>query len=137
MADFFEQLIAESRTVQDLFQRLDRPLEIPVELPSVATRLDKEFFPTMPGRLFTQLASLPGKALAVYMVLRRRSRLDGCATVQLTSRALARFGIDRQQKDAALASLEAHGLITVARQNGKNPQVTLRPEDVPWVKKKK
>ena len=109
------------------------PEGIPVETPSRTAQLDKEYYTGLPGRLFARLARLPGKALVVYMVLRRRSRLDHTATVPLSTVALGRFGITRWQKDRALACLEAAQLITVDRTHGKNPRVTLRAEDVPWV----
>jgi len=139
MDDGFEalidQLITSSSTVSDLLSGLgSTPGGIPVETPGLTARLDKEFFPTLPGRLFARLVLLPGKAWAVYMVLRLRSRLDKRQTVPLTSTYLRRFGITRRQKEQALASLEAAHLITVERSNGKNPQVALRAEDVPWVK---
>jgi hypothetical protein len=139
MGDSFDSaindIIEASTTATDFLSRLaSRPKEIRVELPSVAERLDTEFFPTLPGRLFTLLAPLPGKALAVYMVLRLRSRLDRVQTVKLTTAYLRRFGLSPDQKDRALACLEAHHLITVDRTNGKNPRITLRREHVPWVK---
>ena len=139
MGDSFDSaitdLIEASTTATDFLSRLaSRPQEIRVELPSVAERLNKEFFPPLPGRLFALLAPLPGKALAVYMVLRLRSRLERVQTVTLTSAALQRFGLSPDQKDRALACLEAHHLIAVDRNHGKNPTVTLRREHVPWVR---
>lgn len=127
-------IIAASTTATDFLSRLaSRPKDIPVELRSVTERLDNEFFPTLPGRLFTMLAPLPGKALAVYMVLRLRSRLERVQTVTLTTSYLRRFGLTPDQKDRALVCLEAAQLITVDRTHGKNPTVTLRREHVPWV----
>jgi len=127
-------IIAASATATDFLSRLvSRPTEIRVELPSVAERLEKEFFPSLPGRLFTLLAPLPGKAWAVYMVLRLRSRLERAQTVTLTTVSLRRFGITRRQKEQALTCLEAAQLVTVDRSHGKNPRITLRREHVPWV----
>ena len=139
MGDAFDtainDIIEASTTATDFLSRLaSRPTEMRVEMPSVTERLDKEFFPPLPGRLFTLLAPLPGKALAVYMVLRLRSRLARVQTVSLTSALLDRHGITRRQKDYAVACLEAVDLITVDRTNGKNPQITLRREHVPWVR---
>jgi hypothetical protein len=127
-------IIAASMTATDFLSRLaSRPTEMRVELPSVAERLDKEFFPPLPGRLFTRLAPLPGKAFAVYMVLRLRSRLEKKPTVTLTTAYLRRFGITRRQKEHALVCLEAAELLTIDRTNGKNPRITLRREHVPWI----
>ena len=138
MEDAFDSAITDiieaSRTATDFLSRLaSRPTDTRGELPSVTERLEKEFFPTLPGRLFTVLAPLPGKALAVYMVLRLRSRLERVQTVTLTSALLGRHGITRRQKDYAVACLEAADLITVDRTNGKNPRITLRREHVPWI----
>jgi DNA-binding transcriptional ArsR family regulator len=100
-----------------------------IELPTIAARRDRQYLPTIPERLFCALVPLPGKALAVYMVLRLRSRLSGRRSVSLTSTLLARFGIDKNQKARALACLEEAGLIVIRRQNGKNPVVTLLAEE--------
>ena len=107
---------------------------LPREIPSVAARRDRLFFPTLPGRLFGTLAPLPGKALAVYMLLRLRSRLERSQMVTLTSTFVAQFGITPRQKALALACLETHKLIVVEHRQGKNPRVTLRLEDVPWTR---
>jgi hypothetical protein len=129
------QLIETGANFPDVFARLRTDLEgIPVETPSLRARLDKEYYTGLSGRLFASLAQLPGKAWVVYMVLRRRSRLDITPTVPLSTVALSRFGITRRQKEYALASLEAAHLITVDRTHGKNPRVTLRAEDLPWVR---
>lgn len=127
-------IIEASTTATDFLRRLaSRPKEIRVELPSIAERLNKEFFPPLPGRLFSVLVPLPGKAWAVYMALRLRSRLEKEQTVTLTTVYLRRFGITRRQKEQALACLEAAQLLTVDRSHGKNPRITLRREHVPWV----
>src|SRR5215510_7025342 len=106
MGDIWEEMIQASSTVQDFFHHLEIDKEIPVEVPSVTTRRDRQFFPTLPGRLFRLLAPLPGKALAVYMLLRLRSRLEGRQTVSITSTFVAQFGITPRQKALALACLE-------------------------------
>jgi hypothetical protein len=139
MADDLDTLIAgvieASTTASDFLSRLAaHSQETRVELPCVTERLQKEFYPPLPGPLFSVLVSLPGKAWAVYMVLRRLSRLKKVQTVSLTTVALSRFGITRRQKEHALTCLEAVHLLTVDRAHGKNPRVTLRAEDVPWVK---
>ena len=129
------QLIEASTTASEFLTGLDaQPTEKPIETPSLAQRRDTRFFPPLPGRLFAILAPLPGKALAVYMLLRLRSRLDKKQTVTLKTAALRPDGISHDQKLRALTCLEAAQLITVDRSHGKNPRVTLRPEHVPWVR---
>jgi hypothetical protein len=133
MGDIWENIIQASSSVEDFFRKLEAPTEIPLEVPSVAARRDRQFFPPLPGRLFRLLAPLPGKALALYMILRLRSRLECRQTVVLTSTFVTQFGITRSQKALALACLETHKLIMVDHRHGKNPRVTLRVEDVPWI----
>ena len=133
MGDVWEDFIQASSTVQDFFHNLETHTEVPIEVPSVAARRDRQFFPPLPGRLFRMLAPLPGKALALYMILRLRSRLECRQTVGITSTFVAQFGISPRQKALALACLETHQLIAVEQRHGKNPRVTLRVEDVPWV----
>jgi hypothetical protein len=137
--DAFDSMIAElietGSHLPNVLTHLRRdPVGIPIETPHLTARLDKEYYTGLPGRLFNALARLPGAAWVVYMVLRRRSRLEKAATVPLTTVALGRFDITRRQKAQALACLEKAGLITVDRKHGKNPRVTLRAEDVPWVR---
>jgi hypothetical protein len=71
MDDTFDKMLGElieaSTTASDFLTRLaSRPLERRIELRSVTERLDKEFYPALPGRVFSVLALLPGKAWAVY-----------------------------------------------------------------------
>jgi hypothetical protein len=128
-------LIETSTTVSEFLDGLAvRSPDTPHELPCTTKRLDKEFYPPLPGRLFSILVRLPGKAWAVYLVLYQHSCLRKRLTVSLTSVSLSRFGITRKQKYYALAVLEAAQLITLDRTNGKNPTVSLRPEHTPWVK---
>jgi len=105
------------------------PDVVPIEVPSTAARRDRQFLPALPERLFCQLGPLPGKTLAVYMILLLRSRLERRPTVKLTSAFLARFGITHDQKTRALACLEEAGLITVQHRPRKNPVVTLLAEE--------
>jgi hypothetical protein len=134
MGDIWEGIIQASSSLEDFFQKLETHKAIPIEVPSVSARRDRLFFPPLPGRLFRTLAPLPGKALALYMILRLRSRLECRQTVVLTSTFMTQFGITRHQKALALACLETQKLITVDHRHGHNPRVTLRAEDVPWVR---
>jgi hypothetical protein len=85
--------------------------------------------PALPERRFCQVAALPGKALAVYLVIVRGSRIKGSPTFSLTTAFLARFGLSRREKAGALQHLEKAGLITVERRPRQNPVVTLREQD--------
>ena len=124
-----DAIIAASSTVGDFFRHLDAGKEVRIELPSVAAQRDRQFVPALPWRLFTALAPLPGKALAVYLMLWRRSRVERNRIVSLTSAVWAQCGLTRRQKALALACLERQGLITMQHCRGKNPQVTLRTVD--------
>jgi hypothetical protein len=55
--------------------RLDPDGLVRTELPVTKRRRDKSFLPAIPERLFCRLVQLPGKCLAVYMVLTLRCRL--------------------------------------------------------------
>jgi hypothetical protein len=129
MTDGIDAIIAARSTVSDFFHHLDSSKEVRVELPSIATRRNRQFIPALPGRLFTALVPLPGKALAVYLVLWRRSRITHHPTVVVTAAAMAQAGISHDQKTRSLTVLEKAGLITVERIVGKNPRVTLRTVD--------
>jgi hypothetical protein len=132
--DIWDDIIQSSHGVKELFEKLDSTPGIPHETSRVTARRDRWFVPPLPWRLFCVLAPLPGSALAVYLILYRHSRREKCQTMSLTSCFMAQCGITRWQKERALVALEKVGLIVVKRTNGKNPLVTLRAEDVPWVK---
>lgn len=71
-------------------------------------------------------ASLPGKALALYLILRHRCDLEARSSVSLPSELLQAFGIDRDAKARALRALEGAGLIQVERASGRAARITLR-----------
>jgi hypothetical protein len=111
--------------------RLDRNGRVPaskVELPSVRARRERRFLPALPERLFTRLAVLPGKCLAVYLILLQRSRLESVNPVSLTSTYLKRFGLQRWDKQRALSALQGAGLVRVERRGRNNPLVWLCEE---------
>jgi hypothetical protein len=102
--------------------------EIPtrrVELPSVRSRIDRQFLPALPERVFRALVKLPRKAWAVYQVIKLRARLMKCSTVELSGRFLGRFGLTRHDKRNALRHLERAGLVRVERRARKNPTITV------------
>jgi hypothetical protein len=71
-------------------------------------------------------------SLAIWFLAGLRNRKHG---LNLTSATLRRFGVgDRSAKSRALVALERAGLVRVARQQGKNPLVTILEQDeVPTV----
>ena len=71
---------------------------------------------------------LPGRyPLAVALVIRFRAGLEKTDTkLRLTSKMLKRFGINRQAGYRALATLEDAGLVTVDRNPGRCPLVSIR-----------
>ena len=106
--------------------RLDPDGLVRTELPVTKRRRDKSFLPAIPERLFCRLVQLPGKCLAVYMVLMLRCRLGHQrSSVPLTGCYLRRFGLTKFDKLRALRHLEAAGLVRVERRANRNPLVTI------------
>lgn len=70
-------------------------------------------------------ATLPGKALAVGMLIWFLQGLQKNRTVKLAPSWLRRFGIERQAAYRALKALEHARLITIARKRGASPTVTI------------
>jgi len=119
--EVIDVLMAENTSGQDVFP----PLEgIPIELPSRKAQLDR-WYVYLPWRLFVRVAPLVGKASVVYMILWREGMMHSTSVVNLTTTSLRPCGITRDEKIKALACLETEKLITVVRQRGKNPQVTV------------
>ena len=87
------------------------------------------FIPSVPLGWFDRACVLPGKALAVGLILWRLATMRHTDTVTLTQAALKQHGLGRWVKYDALRSLECAGLISVRRLTRKNPEVTLlRPD---------
>jgi hypothetical protein len=70
-------------------------------------------------------ARLPGKALAVGLVLWREAGMDGSGSVKLTTAKLAGLNLDRAGKARALKGLEAAGLVHVERNGRRTPLVSI------------
>jgi hypothetical protein len=70
-------------------------------------------------------AKLPGKALAVGIALWRLAGAVKSKTIRLSNAEVSELGCDRNAKSRALRDLERAGLITVERQPGCSPRVTL------------
>jgi hypothetical protein len=98
---------------------------VTVEPSSIKAKRNRCKMPALPERLFCALVPLPGKSLAVYLVLKLRAQFDQSPTVTLTTTFLKRFGISRREKATALQALEDAGFITVVQRSRKNPLVTL------------
>jgi hypothetical protein len=84
-------------------------------------------FYLLPTRVLEDIALYCGDtALLVLLVLIRLWFNNHCHNpVKLTSKALAKFDLTRNQKLRALKVLEETGHISVERSRGKNPQITL------------
>ena len=70
-------------------------------------------------------ARLPGKSLHVAIAIWFTASLNKSATVPLSNLAGLPFGLDRNAKYRALKWLELEGLISVDRNPGRSPIVTL------------
>jgi hypothetical protein len=98
---------------------------VPGDRPSIKTRKQKRFLPSIPESLFDPHAALPGKCLAIYQVLLQRSRMENHNPVVLTTARLSRCGISRNQKQRALKDLEKAGFIRVEKRGRSNPLIHL------------
>lgn len=70
-------------------------------------------------------AELPGKALHVAIVVWFLAGVKRSRTVALSGSMLRGFGVKRHSGYRGLASLEQAGLVSVSRQSGRNPVVTI------------
>ena len=87
------------------------------------------FIPPVPLGWFDRACVLPGKALAVGLILWRLATMRHTDTVTLTQAALKQHGLGRWVKYDALRSLERAGLVSVRRRDRKSPEVTLLRTD--------
>jgi hypothetical protein len=88
----------------------------------------------IPLNWLTACSDMSGKTIMAALAIWFQSGMHGRHNFKLTTSGLQRFGVDRKAKDRALAALEEAGLITVTRQRGRNPLITLvtkQPEPVP------
>ncbi len=84
----------------------------------------------VPLEWLRRAAMLPGKSLAVGIVLWFEAGCDKCLTVRITNAVGKKLGIERRSKDRGLRNLEEAGLVEVDRHRGRCPVVTiLLPED--------
>jgi hypothetical protein len=76
-------------------------------------------------------AGLPGKALAVWQLVRHQVRLRGTLQVTLPAHLLSKAGVSKWALQRALKALERIGMLSVLRSSGRSPRITLidLPED--------
>jgi hypothetical protein len=79
----------------------------------------------IPLSWLTPATRLSGKALALALALWFQSGRKNCREVTLSSPILERFHVNRKALYRGLDSLEAAGLVSVAKRKGKNPTVTI------------
>jgi hypothetical protein len=70
-------------------------------------------------------ARLPGKTLALALALWFQSGRKNSREVSLSGPILERFSVRRKAMYRGLDALQAAGLVSVAKQPGKNPTVTI------------
>jgi hypothetical protein len=95
-----------------------------VDLKTVKRQTRAQFIPSIPLEWFTRVCTLPGKALAVALVIWRLAKMKKKPNFVLSQAALNRHGINRWAKYSALKALESAGVIAVDRRQKKNPVVT-------------
>lgn len=88
-------------------------------------RQRRPFIPAVPKPWFEAAADLPGKALAVGLIIRLEAALRQSQTITLTGAMTKGIDLPPSSRRRALASLEAAGLIRVDRQPRHNPVVTI------------
>jgi hypothetical protein len=96
-------------TRQSRIRRGERFLKGPIPLPDIAAA-----------------ARLPGKALALFLLVHHQTALTGKPIITLPSKLLRDLGISRGAKARGLALLENTGLVTVTRSRGRAARIQLR-----------
>lgn len=99
--------------------------ETRIETPTVKSKRDRRYIPTIPARVFVKLIKLPRRTWAVYLVALLRSRLNRSKTVPLATCFLNSFGLTKGDKAGALPRLERAGLLRVEQRGKRNPLVTI------------
>ena len=96
---------------------------------------ERFFYGNVPHSIISLVSPLPGKALAKYLAIWDRTKLDGTGKPDTLPHAFALdpSGMDRHAKGRALRTLERAGLIAVERSLGRAPRIMLlapRPKGV-------
>ena len=99
---------------------------------------ERFFYGNVPHSIIGIVSPLPGKALATYLAIWDRCKLEGHGVPVTLPNAFALdpWGVDRHAKGRALRILERAGLIAVERSMGRAPRITLldpRPVQQPPV----
>jgi hypothetical protein len=81
----------------------------------------------IPWGWLARASELPGSALIVGLALWRLAGVTRVHTVTLTGKALKPLELSRQTRARALEALEAAGLVTVCREQGRAVVVTIIP----------
>src|SRR4029453_11788486 len=79
----------------------------------------------IPWRWLRRAAQAQGQAVHVSLVVWFFVGIEKTNTIKLSSKALAELGVSRWAAQRALRALEKLGLVTVVRQRGRQPRVTL------------
>ena len=89
---------------------------------------ERFFYGNVPHSIIGSVSPLPGKALATYLAVWDRCKLEGHGVPVTLPNAFALdpWGVNRHAKARALRSLEDAGLIHVQRSTGRAPRITLR-----------
>ena len=97
------------------------------QLEVVSLRQESKFFlhPQIQLRWIEKAAALGLQTLVVGLLLQFRKLLLGKDSVTLPKEFLSKFGISRGTKQRALKNLEKAGLISIAREVGRNPMITI------------
>ena len=79
----------------------------------------------IPWNWLTKAACLPGKALHIANIIWFLAGMKNKRTIKLPSKRLQDWGVSRFSKRRGLGQLEMNGLVSVERNNGRNPVVTI------------
>ena len=88
---------------------------------------ERFFYGNVPHSIIGIVSPLPGKALATYLAIWDRCKLEGHGVPVTLPNAFALdpWGVDRHAKGRALRILERAGLIAVERSMGRAPRIVL------------
>ena len=89
-------------------------------------RYKGEFVAAIPLRWLQPACAASGKVLAVALAIWFQLKRCKGRSFKLTTSLLKRFSVGRKASYAALTKLETLGLITVLRQTGKTPVITVK-----------
>ena len=98
-------------------------------------RLNERFLKgPIPMSEIVQASRISGKALAIYLAIRHECDLHRAQEVTVPARLLRDMGISRDSKSRCIRDLEAAGLISVTRVQGRTCRVRLKrsPQYVTW-----